>query len=1283
MGFSLDQYLNEKKKRQPGQLSTETTTTPTGSRASGGGGFSLDGYIQERGIRTGQLQKQDKDFNAWLGDMGSFSSRMSSDYNRRKTTYQSPDAFRAYQEKTGTEIADLLQRAKAAKRYYAQYGKVYDETRGKGSAAKLLEGIDQNIGYLEGMQKGLQSEGEWWGQFLDQSDFDAYQQTLRGMEASRGEKWTFTPMTQSALETNKERDLQALPEQLNEMYGTAKTEYEAQKERVKKLESSIQKLEHDYNPRRDSGGYDAGVEASLKKMRSDLKSARGDLAAAKQMENEIRIRYYSAENQRAFQEMEHDAEATTEYNNIKTIESDREKLLAVAQYTKDQIGDGSQIAQYRDQLEKKYGIDGSVYDEYATGSSQKLMDIYNEWTQKIKDGKQRLDGKSYNFDRMSKYEERAKRQAEQAKQEAVIEQEVTKDPGAAVLYSGVSTILSPFQVLDYLGTDWGSGDPDDLKNYVPPDTSKMNVTSFVNSTRGAVSKQIEANTNWEIFGQNVASFVYQTGMSVADSAFLTATLGPGSTYFMGMSAAVSGTKDVIQRGGTREQAILGGIANGVAEYLFERVSIENLLKPKNITGWKSLLKETFKQGGIEASEEMFTEIANILSDAAIMGANSNFATAVTNYMKDGLSREKAEQKAYLDCIAQVNWAGVGGFLSGVAMGGTKGAYEFGQYSKAQQNLEVVTRELQDVQKRRSHEAEGDGVDRSASEQTAADIFSGLPSNASEGTIDNIKTSRGGTEHGESRKESKVDFQRRSHSEGYSVYERGQNSFGYRRAQGQFASQNARQVQKELKTLGIDADIIVGSILRNRDGVTLGLDVSQAATLNAERIFINSDANLPPRNIAGHEAFHFWKSKAGRSAYIQAIEDNLLFKSEAFLEYQAIIAEAYLGEDVDLNDQRQIDALFEELFAYISGDIHEGVNDELLRPMFRDYEAVKRAWQDFVELQRGDNIVNTDVVETLVSSNGDGTLNSVVEIGGRFLQGPDAPSDRVALMNQAAQSGFGPMGQPALTTIYDRDMAAEIDPARAHLAFSQGYNAVIQGRKLPALPGGIPADIPPGLHGLYRLAQEMATKPQPREIPQRPVQQSPQEILSQLAWKMARDSLQGGALDSLSNEDIRAMLEEIAAGNEGLQSDTGDGILTSGAISGALNPEGKRARKHAVTYYGLVRKMTTDVARIAKNTGYSKEQIQRIKNFLFVDEHDLGGGKVARFDPSYEIAQSWQRLLDGKEIQPHDLTLLMHEILESELMGKGHTQDEAHRIASKKYDYRREAEEYYGQAEEYS
>lgn len=99
-----------------------------------------------------------------------------------------------------------------------------------------------------------------------------------------------------------------------------------------------------------------------------------------------------------------------------------------------------------------------------------------------------------------------------------------------------------------------------------------------------------------------------------------------------------------------------------------------MLKPKTVNNWKSLLAETAKQAGVEASEEMFTEVANILSDAAIMGDSSDFSTAVAGYIAQGMSEEKAKQMAFLDCISRVVWAGAGGALSGGLMGGTVGAW---------------------------------------------------------------------------------------------------------------------------------------------------------------------------------------------------------------------------------------------------------------------------------------------------------------------------------------------------------------------------------------------------------------------------------------------------------------------------------------------------------------------------------------------------------------------------------------------------------------------------------
>ena len=123
-------------------------------------------------------------------------------------------------------------------------------------------------------------------------------------------------------------------------------------------------------------------------------------------------------------------------------------------------------------------------------------------------------------------------------------------------------------------------------------------------------------------------------------------------------------------GAGRQQfpGVLGGLAAGAAEAVFERFNIEKLLEAKTINSVKDLLRATAQQAGTEASEEMLTEIANILSDTAIMG-NSDFEQLVTQYQLMGMDEDEARKQAYLDSVAQVVWGGVGGALSGMAMGG--------------------------------------------------------------------------------------------------------------------------------------------------------------------------------------------------------------------------------------------------------------------------------------------------------------------------------------------------------------------------------------------------------------------------------------------------------------------------------------------------------------------------------------------------------------------------------------------------------------------------------------
>lgn len=142
-----------------------------------------------------------------------------------------------------------------------------------------------------------------------------------------------------------------------------------------------------------------------------------------------------------------------------------------------------------------------------------------------------------------------------------------------------------------------------------------------------------------------------------------------------------------------------------------------------------------------------------------------------------------------------------------------------------------------------------------------------------------------------------------------------------------------------------------------------------------------------------------------------------------------------------------------------------------------------------------------------------------------------------------------------------------------------------------------------------------------------------------------------------------------------------GIINSGGISGARNPYSEKAEKHAIKYYASVRKMKTDVERIAKATGYSEKDIQSVKNYIFIDKHKLSDGKYERFAPDYMMSESWQRMMDGRP-ERHDVILIKHEIYERQLVEKGYSQEEAHILTSKKYNYEKEASKFYDKIKKY-
>lgn len=206
------------------------------------------------------------------------------------------------------------------------------------------------------------------------------------------------------------------------------------------------------------------------------------------------------------------------------------------------------------------------------------------------------------------------------------------------------------------------------------------------------------------------------------------------------------------------------------------------------------------------------------------------------------------------------------------------------------------------------------------------------------------------DHGRTREETGAEFERRCLEEGYQVLAGADTRYGYRGVRS--AGEAARQVQTELERLGVPCFVKEGAVLKNNGTTTVVLKSPQATTLSVGRIAIDNSITLPPKNVAGHEAFHFWKGLDGRESYTETVLENLDFTSEAFQKYQSSISRVMFQGEVDLSNQGQFDQLMEEILAYLSGDIHEGTNEDALRPIFRDFDAVRTAWERLVEENLG-------------------------------------------------------------------------------------------------------------------------------------------------------------------------------------------------------------------------------------------------------------------------------------------------------------------------------------------
>lgn len=195
-----------------------------------------------------------------------------------------------------------------------------------------------------------------------------------------------------------------------------------------------------------------------------------------------------------------------------------------------------------------------------------------------------------------------------------------------------------------------------------------------------VANNAGASEEFSAAAAKYAENTYQAITSGIDSAIGAAVFGPAYLSIMGLGAMAQKSSEQELRGATDRQIAVGAIGAGCIEMLFEKVSLDhffdNFIKtpPKS---WKELIAKTLAQAGIEGTEEINTEIANIAFDAINMGKNCDVSMSIREYMAQGLSEEEAKKRATVDAVTDIYWAGFGGFVSGGVMAGASGTAKMG------------------------------------------------------------------------------------------------------------------------------------------------------------------------------------------------------------------------------------------------------------------------------------------------------------------------------------------------------------------------------------------------------------------------------------------------------------------------------------------------------------------------------------------------------------------------------------------------------------------------------
>ena len=570
----------------------------------------------------------------------------------------------------------------------AKYGQYLDADTVK-SVQDYLSGYSVD---LESMYKTYQADHEFISQFENEDEYNRNYDNVTYSKKYANYTYADLQKAKADIEAklkntddealsrelywlqNHDRDIQYVDTMSDDELKNLKTEHEENKEKLKAEKAELLKKKAEIErkgSRTDASSWSGYSEIVARIQEIDEQLAQEspvlyyDDVGAVTVDDALREREHDA----TFKVIEGNADHKAAYDNAVKAKANIEELSAKSKEIQEKIREYENSNYIPEDLIAELN---SVESEIA--KNRKVIEDFNSL--------------GYDFEELEHYnrtkESRANYIAEQQKDAEY----ATEHPVKATLKS---IVTAPATIGELVGNlvdtaQYGYSNVYDDKYIRQNQTYQSTVSGMVgdktyNAVLGATDNETIANVaSWLTSG--AYSGITSSAQSALTTGACTLMFGPSGASvalaIMGTEAAASSYNSAIMNGSTNGEAILTATASGIAEALFEKLSLDNLIKVGkmyDVSSLSALLKSMIKnsgaafvQGGVEASEEFFTEITNKLADEIINGDHSAYNTAIAKYKKMGYSDADAKEIATKDAMLEVVEALYGGFIGGIGSG---------------------------------------------------------------------------------------------------------------------------------------------------------------------------------------------------------------------------------------------------------------------------------------------------------------------------------------------------------------------------------------------------------------------------------------------------------------------------------------------------------------------------------------------------------------------------------------------------------------------------------------